>query len=367
MTEKPELLFCGLSATPWTKGMGKYYDDLIIVSTTKALIDAGRLSPFEVYAPSHPDLSGVKTVAGDYHEQQLSEAVNTSGLVADIVKTWQEKAENRPTLVFAVDRAHAKHLQERFQAAGVAAGYQDMDTSREERETIRRAFRAGIMPVVCNVGTLTTGVDWDVRCIVLARPTKSEILFTQIVGRGLRTAEGKADCLILDHADNHLRLGFVTDIHHTELDDGKPKKAKERHAALPKECPRCHYLRPPRQMTQPCPQCGHVLIKPSPGAGWATREKQERDGTLHRFTGQRQPALVRVNGTLIDRADLYRELQLYAEEKGWRRQFADVAYKEATGVWPERARPSLVTTVSPAIVRWLKARQIAYHRRRKAG
>ena len=58
------------------------------------------------------------------------------------------------------------------------------------------------------------------RCIILARPTKSEMLFVQMIGRGLRTADGKADCLILDHSDNHLRLGFVTDIHHDKLDDG---------------------------------------------------------------------------------------------------------------------------------------------------
>ena len=54
------------------------------------------------------------------------------------------------------------------------------------------------------------GIDWDVRCIILARPTKSEMLFVQIIGRGLRLAEGKEDCLILDHSDTHLRLGFVT-------------------------------------------------------------------------------------------------------------------------------------------------------------
>jgi DNA repair protein RadD len=68
---------------------------------------------------------------------------------------------------------------------------------------------------------LTTGIDLDVRCIVLARPTKSRILFTQTIGRGLRTAEGKDYLLILDHAGNHLRLGMVTDIAQDRLDDGK--------------------------------------------------------------------------------------------------------------------------------------------------
>ncbi len=59
--------------------------------------------------------------------------------------------------------------------------------------------------------------------MILARPTKSEILYTQIIGRGLRTADGKDHCLILDHSDTTLRLGFVTDIHHTTLDDGAKK------------------------------------------------------------------------------------------------------------------------------------------------
>lgn len=65
--------------------------------------------------------------------------------------------------------------------------------------------------MIASVGCLTTGVDLDVRCIVLARPTKSEMLFVQIIGRGLRRAPGKVDCLILDHSDTHSRLGFVTD------------------------------------------------------------------------------------------------------------------------------------------------------------
>lgn len=361
MAAKPELMFCGLSATPWTKGLGKHYDDLIIVTTTQQLIDEGRLSPFRVFAPAHPDLTGVKIVAGDYKEDQLAAAMNKTNLVADIVRTWLEKAEKRPTLVFAVDRAHAKHLQERFLAAGVSAGYQDMNTTDAERAAIRRGFHDGTLAVVCNVGTLTTGVDWDVRCIVLARPTRSEMLFVQIVGRGLRTAPGKPDyCLILDHSDNHSRLGFVTSIHHDALDDGKAKqKPDRRRDPLPRECPACHRLRPPRVTS--CPSCGADVI--------AIRKQKikgqvEDDGTLRPFTPRQQSALVRVNGSLIDQADLYRELCIYAEEKGHKRGFADVAFKELTSKWPDRERHSLVATVSPAIRAWLVNRQRAYFARR---
>ena len=190
------------------------------------LIDKGFLSPFRVFAPAHPDLSGVKIVAGDFHEGQLSEAMSQPVLVADTVTTWLRLGEDRPTLCFAVDRAHARKLADQFEAAGVPTGYVDANTPADERERIGRRLREGQIKVVCNVYSLTTGVDWDVRCIILARPTKSEILYTQIIGRGLRTAEGKNDCLILDHSDSTLRLGFVTDIHHDTLDDGKHRQNK---------------------------------------------------------------------------------------------------------------------------------------------
>lgn len=169
--------FIGLSATPWTSGLGKVYDDLIISATTEDLIKRGFLSPFRVYAPSHPDLSGVRTVAGDYHEGDLGGAMNKAILVADVVETWMRLGEWRPTLAFAVDCAHAKHIQRRFEDAGIPCGYIDAHTEMADRNIVRDKFKRGEYKVVANVGTLTTGVDWDVRCIILARPTKSEMLF----------------------------------------------------------------------------------------------------------------------------------------------------------------------------------------------
>jgi DNA repair protein RadD len=122
--------FIGLSATPWAKGLGKHYNNLLIVTTTAELIEKKLLSPFRVFAPSHPDLSGVKTVAGDYREDQLGEAMDKPTLIADVVENWLQHGENRPTLCFAVNRAHAKSLQLKFEEAGVRAGYVDGNTPR---------------------------------------------------------------------------------------------------------------------------------------------------------------------------------------------------------------------------------------------
>src|SRR3984893_1764775 len=147
--------FIGLSATPWTRGLGQYFDDLIVAATPQDLISEGYLSPFRVFAPSHPDLTGVRTVAGDYHEGDLSGVMNNAPLVADIVDTWLQRAENRSTFCFAVDRAHAKHLQAKFAEAGVSTGYIDAYTLIKERGEIKWKFHRGDIRVVCNVGCLT--------------------------------------------------------------------------------------------------------------------------------------------------------------------------------------------------------------------
>ena len=134
----------------------------------------------------------------------------------------------------------------------------DGATPREEREVIFDRFRSGETRIIANVGVLTTGVDLDVRCIVMARPTKSRILFVQIIGRGLRTAEGKDKLLVLDHAGNHLRLGMVTDIGQDYLDDGSERSSVVASATqcepLPRLCDECMAVVP--RVAKSCPCCG---------------------------------------------------------------------------------------------------------------
>jgi superfamily II DNA or RNA helicase len=168
----------GLSATPWTKGLGRYFATLLVVATTKDMIEQGILSPFKVFSVAAPDLSKVRTVAGDYHEGELAEAMDDHGkLTADIVETWQKRWGQDKTLCFAVNLAHARQLHARFTTAGVTCAYQDGSTPADERTRIRESYTRGETQVIVSVGTLTTGVDLDVRCISLCRPTRSEMLF----------------------------------------------------------------------------------------------------------------------------------------------------------------------------------------------
>jgi DNA repair protein RadD len=346
MTDVPVI---GLTATPWTRGLGKHFDKLIIAATTGELIAAGFLSKFRVFAPASPDLTGVRTVAGDYQEGDLAEAMNKADLVADVVSTWVERAERRPTLCFAVDRAHAKHLQAKFHEAGIAAGYVDAYTDSTERKRIAAAFHRGDIPVVCNVGVLTTGVDWDVRCIILARPTKSEMLFVQMIGRGLRIADGKADCLILDHSDNHTRLGFVSDIHHDELDAGKPRTRAEPKPVeiLPRKCPQCDFMRPPK--VQVCPNCG---FKPQPKCTVV-----HGDGELIEFTDR---ATIAVVAQAQDKIKFYQEIKSIAGNRGYKPGWTAHKFKEKFGHWPSGLDQLPPIEPSLATRNWIRSRQIAY-------
>jgi len=354
MAERQSIPFIGLSATPWARGLGRHYDDLIIAATTGDLIERGFLSKFRVFAPSHPDLKGVHTVAGDYHEGELAEAMNKPELTADVVSTWLRLGENRPTLCFAVNRAHARSLELEFERAGVTTGYVDAFTEREERNRIGEAFNAGRIKVVVNVGVLTRGVDWDVRCLILARPTKSETLFVQIVGRALRTAEGKDDALILDHSDTTLNLGFVTDITHEHLDDGKPKArantAREKAVKVPHECASCHYLKP--EGVHKCPECGFAPVH---------REKVAvRDGELGLIGGK-----VKLPSQQ-EKQKFWSGLLWYVENRGKSEGWAAHKYKDRFGVWPRSLRaipmqPDVhcANFVKAAAIRWAKSQEKA--------
>lgn len=355
--------FIGLSATPWTRGLGKYFQTLIVASTTAELIEKKRLSPFRVFATGHPDLKDVKVVRGDYHEGQLSDVMQGGTLTADIIKTWQQHWNRDKTLVFGVDCAHAQAIQQRFIEAGIPAGYQDAHTSDLDRKKIREQFHSGELRVVCNIGTLTKGIDWDVRCIVLARPTRSEILFVQIIGRGLRTAEGKADCLILDHSDTHGRLGFVTDIHHEHLDDGREVAQAERKQPLPKECPKCTALVKNGVMT--CHNCGFEF-KPQ------VSPKLEREGYLIEITSKVLPKQVRdkrpYQWTWTERMWFYGQLKTYCQERGFKKGFAVHKYKQKFNAlpWDDSVQHAPQIPCGTYVRQWLNQQKLAWRLQRDA-
>ena len=350
MEQSPETKFIGLSATPWAKGMGEIWDRMIIVSTPRELIEKGYLSTFRFFAPASPDLSGVKIRMGDYAEDQLSKAMNKTELVADIVTTWIKKGEGRPTFCFAVDCAHAMEIQRQFNNAGIPAGYIDAYTEVPNREAMIEQLRRGEIKVICNVGTMTTGVDAPfVSCIILARPTKSEMLYIQIIGRGLRLSEGKKDCLILDHSDTGLRLGLPDEIEYEDFIDTPAemarKEKKDKDEPLPKKCPVCQFLKRPKERV--CPACGFEPTRQS--------EVETVDGELVEFRKGRKPA----KPTYDEKQIFWSGALFYARERGYRQGWAAHLYKTRFGVWPTGLieKPEYPTQ---GVLNFIKSRNIAW-------
>lgn len=318
---RPATIFIGLTATPWQKGMAKVWDDLVVIATAADLIERGYLSDFRVYAPSRPDLKGVKTQMGDYNQKELAERTNTKELVASIVNTWMERGKGRPTICYAVNCAHAQMIQADFIRAGINAGYVDAHTDADDRKKLFTAFESGEVEVICNVGVLVAGFDSDVRCIILATPTKSEIKFVQCVGRGLRTAPGKDYCLILDHSSTHCELGFVTDIHYAELDDGKPKKqtSAEKKEKEPKACPTCTCL---------------LFKGVCPGCGFAARKQSDVDhvgGELVEMTAKKSKKKVY---TPQEKQEIWAMLRHYQIQKGYSKGWVYHTCQEMLGTAP---------------------------------
>jgi DNA repair protein RadD len=346
MDERPDVFFIGLSATPWARGMGFRWNDLLIPVTIGELIAQGFLSRFTAYAPDLPDLSGVKTSKGDYAESGLEAVMGDAKLMGSVVTTWLQRGQNRPTLCFAVNRAHAAQLAAQFEQQGIATAYVDSYTDRVEREVINLRFKAGEIKIICSVRTMTTGVDLPVSCIIDAAPTKSEILHVQKIGRGLRVNPGTEDCVILDHAGNSIRLGLVTDIYHVKLDKTRCGEKQKRAAAerLPKPCSKCETL----FTGKTCPGCGRERV-PVAGVGSA-------EGDLVEITPKK------ASSTMAEKQRFWSMALHLDQQRNKGGKLAKALYKARFNVWPKGLSD---TPILPdrAFMNYEKSRRIVYAKR----
>jgi len=324
--------FCiGLTATPYSKGLGKHYESLngklfeqvVTAARIKDLIRDGYLVSADVWAPSEPDLSSVSMIAGDYNERQLGEAVDKTELIGDIVAHWFKIAAGTPTVVFATNIAHSKHIVEQFRNAGVTAEHLDCYATEDERRGILERVTGGQTLIVSNVGVLAEGWDFPAcRTLILARPTRSLIRYLQMAGRVLRPHPGKDRAIILDHSGVVRRLGFPWDDFSQDLDDGKPRKggSSDRKEPLPRPCPQCSMVRPARELK--CPSCGFEVKRPD--------GVEVLDGELVPLVQAKGiPSLREMN-----RGSIYHQLLEYARSKGFQEGWARHKYAKIYGNYP---------------------------------
>jgi superfamily II DNA or RNA helicase len=362
----PNAIIVGLTATPCRgdgRGLGNVFEAMIECPQIGELIELGHLVKLKIFAPPAPDLRGVDVAStGDYVIDQLSDRMDP--LVGDFVEHWLRHAQRRRTVVFAVDVKHSVHIVDELAKSGVRAEHLDASTSQADREAILGRLASGDTEVVSNCMILTEGFDLpDIGCIALVRPTRSLGLFRQMIGRGLRPAEGKTDIIILDHGGGVHRHGRPDDVIAWTLDIDRRASNPTHEARLREhqspfvECTACGHL---RVRSLACDNCG---FEPKPKA----RPVEYVDADLVELG---KPALIPSD---TERKIFYAELRGYQQNarkrdgtpyaNGW----AANQYRTKHGSFPPWSwnnHPSVTPT--PATLRWIKSRQIAWAKARSA-
>lgn len=352
----PEAIVIGLTATPCRqdgKGLGEIFQSLVECPQVAELVAQGFLVPSQVYAPSTPDLTGVRVERGDYVEAQLAERVNTAELVGDIVTHRLKLGGSRPTVCFATGINHSRHIRDQFREAGVVAEHIDGSTPIDQRDEILRGLASGAVEVVSNCQVLTEGWDCpDIGCLILARPTRSLGLFRQMIGRALRPAPGKVDAIILDHSGSVFIHGLPDDDLAWSLDEdtravNRTQAARAAGAAgsALTDCPQCHAV---RLRGRECVVCG-----------WQPAPKFPTIDTAgHLGLVQRDRKAILAYGTDAERQRFYRQLLGVAQGRGYSPGFAFYKFQEKFAgekpPWEWRSLPPLEP--EPQVTSWIRER-----------
>lgn len=317
---RDELKVLALTATPFTKGLGELYTNVVNVTTTNTLIAEGYLCPLKMYAAVSPDMSGAKIVAGEWSDKEVEERGLT--IIGDIVSEWSKKTEEHfggpaKTIVFSATVDHGEEICRQFRAAGYRfeqISYRDTDD--EKRRALISEFRKPDSQIVglvsCEV--LTKGFDVpDVLVGVSARPyRKSLSSHIQQLGRVMRPSPGKTFGLWLDHSGNVHRF------HQDTLDvwengvpalvagalDDKVRKDPDEKVMQEIKCPRCKLILPPR--CEVCPGCGLERKRQSLVEAAA--------GEMVMVGGAKKPAEGKY-AFLANRNDVWRQLATLAMER----------------------------------------------------
>lgn len=198
---------CGFTATPSRAdgvGLEWVFDDIVFQRSIREMMEQRYLCPLRALRiESASDLTGVKSRGGDFDLEELSVRIDTEERNSLVLSAYLRHCAERQTLIFAATVQHGRGLAGVFRGAGIASATLFGSTPSEERRSIVSSFRAGTLPVLINVGVATEGFDVPgVAAIIMARPTRSQSLYTQMLGRGLRPKPDEGDLLVLDLVDN---------------------------------------------------------------------------------------------------------------------------------------------------------------------
>jgi superfamily II DNA or RNA helicase len=353
----------GLSASPFTKGLGEIYTNVVSCSTTRELVDAGMLSSLRVFIAKEIDMEGAKKVAGEWSDKEATErGIRITG---DIVAEWVKKTHElygkpRKTIVFSAGVAHGADLQQKFSEAGynfVSLSYKDDDEFKKEAIADFSKPNSDIHGLIAT-DILTKGFDQaDVMIGISARPfTKSFSSHVQQLGRVMRAHEGKESAIWLDHSGNFLRFRDQWESLYSggveELDD-ETEKSKKEPTAKDKEaakCPACGALWPGN--SDVCSHCGMVRIRRNDVASVPGEMEELGEKTVkEKFTSEYKESF-------------YQQLLGYGKVKKYADGWAFHVYMEKFGISPAWKKQEAIPGAD--VLGYIKHRAIKHHHRRAA-
>lgn len=320
----------GLSATPFSPGLGKIFTRLVGAATMHELTESGVLVPMRVLSCKSIDMTGAATSGGEWTDSAASE--RGMQIVGDVVSEWLKYGEGRKTIFFGATIAHCEEVCKQFNEAGVMAAVFCQDTSQADRDACLKEFSKpdSAIRILLSVEALAKGMDQrDVGCVIDCRPLRKSLSTAiQMWGRGLRSSPetGKTDCILLDHSGNIHRFKddyaeiFFNGL--AELDAGeKLDKAirKDDEDKEPKACPQCGF----KPMGKRCIACGHEV---------------QRLSLVEAVPGHMQPVTIGKTRLADNHRHLYEQIVAYTRSRGNPETAKGRAwhlFKEIAGVYPE--------------------------------
>ena len=312
----------GCTATPIRldgRGLADYFDDLVKGPGVAKLIKDKYLAPYKVFAPPLKiNLDKVKTLGGDYQKKELEKQIDSADIIGDAVQQYKKHADGLPAIAFCISIKHATDVCNKFKDAGYKAAIVHGEMKIDDRDKAIKGLGNGKIQILTSVDVISEGTDVpDVSAAILLRPTKSEGLYLQQVGRVLRPKLNKT-AIILDHVNSTRTHGFVDDERKWSLHSEKKKRKKAEIALNVETCKKCFATYKP---TAICPVCGYQaenrerFIKQEEGELEELKRKERAE------TEKNQQKL------LIATAKTLEELEMVAKILGYKKGWAYRVYE----------------------------------------
>ena len=243
----PKAKFLGLTATPCRlngKGFTDLFDVLVQSWGVPEFISKGRLATYDFVSIKSDgvtqrliDSLQKRGADGDYQNKEMDMLLNKKPSIERLYRSLEEYGKDRKGIVYAINISHAQKITKLYQEHGVKAIAIDSKTPATERQQDIEAFKKGDIQVLVNVDIFSEGFDCpDVEFVQLARPTLSLAKYLQMVGRGLRVAKGKKNCVIIDNVGLYRVFGLPSQVWNwNAMFEGKLKVGKRKETLKERE------------------------------------------------------------------------------------------------------------------------------------